>query len=501
MLSRSVRVSGRVFPRQCTRIPLLRCVSSVANLHPMIQGFAAKLEQPKFAVSPNDIRILSKPTQFYLKLIDMIRRAQTRIFISSLYLGSGELELVSALTDALHKKPELEVYMLFDLNRSTRPGPHSTAKLLVPLINEFPERVHVSFFRSPSLRGLLAKLVPPRFNEGWGTWHAKIYGVDNEVMISGANLNQSYFTDRQDRYIYFTGQPHLSQYCFDFIQTVSGFSFKLLPPSSGASIGPYSVRESDYAISWPTPDMHPHHIHNTAELALSTLQNTYRRTTSEKDDPNKVTMFPLIQAGQFNIRDEENTLKMLFAHLDTLVKSTDARPLLDLTSGYFGLYKEYQNLILSSTIECRIVASSPRANGFYGSRGVSGRIPEGYTLLEQRFMNAVQRAGRASGVQLNEWEKEGWTYHAKGIWLSAAAGSPPLLTLFGSTNLNSRSAHIDTELSFLMLVPETSSSDVLRRQLADEIGNLRANSSGWKGAQRRVRLGTKALVDLVGGML
>jgi hypothetical protein len=40
-------------------------------------------------------------------------------------------------------------------------------------------------FRSPRLRGIMAKIVPPRFNEGWGTWHAKIYGVDDEVIISG----------------------------------------------------------------------------------------------------------------------------------------------------------------------------------------------------------------------------------------------------------------------------------------------------------------------------
>jgi CDP-diacylglycerol--glycerol-3-phosphate 3-phosphatidyltransferase len=85
--------------------------------------------------------------------------------------------------------------------------------------------------------------------------------------------------------------------------------------------------------------------------------------------------------------------------------------------------------------------------------------------------------------------------------MSEAAGRPPMLTLFGSTNLNSRSAHIDTELSFLMLVPESSASDSLRRQLADELDNLRAHSSPWKGAGRKVRLGTKALVSVVGGML
>ena len=81
--------------------------------------------------------------------------------------------------------PDLSLYLLLDLNRSTRPGPSSATKFLLPLLLEFPSRVHISMFRSPSLRGFLAKLVPPRFREGWGTWHAKIYGVDDDVMISG----------------------------------------------------------------------------------------------------------------------------------------------------------------------------------------------------------------------------------------------------------------------------------------------------------------------------
>ncbi|KAJ7196846.1 hypothetical protein GGX14DRAFT_375736 [Mycena pura] len=478
----------------------MRYASSSSN---KIQRLAGQLKLPKFSVAPDDIRILSKPAQFYSQLIDMIHRAQTRIFISSLYLGSSETELVSAFTQALSRRPGLQVHMLFDLNRSTRPGPQSTAKLLAPLVTQFPDRVHISFFRSPSLRGIFAKLVPPRFNEGWGTWHAKIYGVDDEVMISGANLNKSYFTDRQDRYMHFSGQRYLSQYCIDFIKTVSNFSFKLQPPAPDGLSYPHSLRDSDYCLLWPAPETHPHHIHNVAEMALSSLQDSYLRSMPQHSDPQKVTMFPLIQAGQFNIQDEETTLRMLFEHLNT--SSNGSRPLLDLTSGYFGLYNKYQNLILqSSNIDCRIVASSPKANGFYGSRGVSGRIPEGYTLLEQRFMDAVTRAGRQSGVQLNEWEREGWTYHAKGIWVSEAVDVPPMLTLFGSTNLNSRSAHIDTELSFLMLAPEASESEsalAIRRQLVTELDNLRAHSTPWKGAQRKVRLGTKVLVRLVGGML
>jgi len=64
-----------------------------------------------------------------------------------------------------------------------------------------------------------------------------------------------------------------------------------------------------------------------------------------------------------------------------------------------------------------------QANGFFASNGVSGRIPEGYTHLEKRFMHAVEKAGQlwkeapsgiSRGIKLLEWNKLGWTYHAKG---------------------------------------------------------------------------------------
>jgi len=176
---------------------------------------------------------------------------------------------------------------------------------------------------------------------------------------------------------------------------------------------------------------------------------------------------------------------------------------MNLTSGYFGLYKPYQDLILRSSINCHIIAASPIANGFYGSRGLSGRIPDGYTLLEQKFMKAVNAAGRnwsvdsAKGVQLNEWTREGWTYHAKGIWLSPTPDSTPILTLFGSTNLNSRSSHLDTELSFVMMT----SSDALRQRLQEELQALRQWAVAWKGYKRHVSWTTRVIASIVGGML
>jgi len=78
-----------------------------------------------------------------------------------------------------------------------------------------------------------------------------------------------------------------------------------------------------------------------------------------------------------------------------------------------------------------------QANGFYGSKGVFGRVPECYTFCEQLFMKNVrahqrqaERQGVASAsrtrIELQEWTRDNWTYHAKGI---AGTGSMRLTIL------------------------------------------------------------------------
>ena len=400
-----------------------------------------------------------------------------------------------------------------------------------------------------------------------------------------ANLNTSYFSNRQDRYLQFTAQSRLADYCFSFLQAASTFSYSLLP-SSGST--------DDYTLHWSHSDTHPHQIEAKAQQALLSLRMAHRNASevslvkhSEKgvsdqpDGEDDVLIFPVIQAGQFDIREEERCLSLLFRELAAQQRhsvppaSGYGGPVVDLTSGYFALYKPYQSAVIESRLACRILAASPRvstvpsaeinmflnfatsshqANGFYKSRGVSGRIPEAYTLFERRFMNAVRAAGSewpsnssdvAPGVQLHEWQRGGWTYHAKGasllfrslphthtltlralsfayaassrttthhptrhnerpgIWVRPTPTSTPALTLFGSTNLNSRSANLDTELSFVL----ATTSPALRQRLAEEVDGLREHATPWRGQDssdddaRRVRLGTRALVALVGGML
>lgn len=447
-------------------------------------------EHPRIPVNGGGIRVLQTPNDFYAALLAMIRRARSHVFLSSLYLGSGTEELLASLRGALESNRGLTVRIHLDLLRSTRPGDTASIRALASLSQEFPDRMHVYLFRSPKLKGTLANLVPRRFDEGWGTWHAKMYGADDEVLLSGANLSSSYFTNRQDRYIHFAGAAALVRYCGAFLRVFQQFSF-LVRPSPGPD---------GYEIAWGNVSHNPQHIESALQRALLELQASQHSASAATDQVTDTLVVPAVQCGYLGIRHEEDSMAALFDHV--AASQSDV----DLTSGYFGLYRPYQDLIVNSPSNCRIVAASPLANGFYGSAGVSGHIPAGYTLLEQRFWSRVRSAGRAwsgdSGVQLSEWERPGWTYHAKGMWLSPARTGLPNVSLFGSTNLSSRSAHLDSELSFALLTE----NDELRHRLRDELASIRSHSrvvdeSTWSTPSRRVGLTTKLLVALVQDML
>ena len=147
------------------------------------------------------------------------------------------------------------------------------------------------------------------------------------------------------------------------MNTVTKFSYQLFPDSASHSSrvsSLYSYSREDYILNWPDPDTHPHYINKKAEKAFSQLQKLYRRDNSRCTVPpaGNTLLIPVIQAGQFNIREEESIFQLLFRHLGKL---TTQRPMLNLTSGYFSLYKPYQDLILQApNLDCRIVAASPK---------------------------------------------------------------------------------------------------------------------------------------------
>ncbi|ORY25639.1 putative CDP-diacylglycerol-glycerol-3-phosphate 3-phosphatidyltransferase [Naematelia encephala] len=530
-LHRRTFINARIRRYATDPIPADKPVPCPANAHPhpAFESLATELSnmQPCFGARGDEVELLTSPEKFRTKLLEMIKRAKKRILISSLYIGTEDHELIEAIRQALESQPQLRVVIMLDYHRSTRLSPDtksklppSTAHLLLPLLHSHHDRCEVWLFRSPKLRGLMERIVPERFDEGWGTWHCKWYGVDDEVIISGANLAQSYFTNRQDRYIHFRSHPFLLSYLSSLTRLFTHYSYLLTPspplsanrahlvplPSPPALAGAFGSA----TLIWPQASIHPRRFAAHAKATITAFQNSWRSANASRLRRVDVDthFWPVIQAGVLGLHEEEAGMGLVWNAINQSQQGEGVE--VDLTSGYFGLYKAYKQAVVTSSAPVRVIAASPKANGFYGSKGLSRLIPEGYTLLESRFYADAANNGRTwdatrhTGVRLREWEREGWTYHAKGMWLSpATSNAQPFLTFIGSSNLSTRSMTLDTELSMLLMTSSTS----LRKALSAEVKALDeyavdVGRETWATEERKVSILARVLIALgVDGML
>lgn len=305
-----------------------------------------------------------------------IRTAERRIFLSSLYLGKEEHEVISTLHEALSRNSQLTLHYIADYLRSTREAPHApcSASLLAPLKASFPDRVHISFWHTPELNGLSKAVVPNRFNEGWGLWHAKIYGADDEVVLSGANLSRDYFTNRQDRYISIK-HPRFADYAHTAVLVGQSMSYDLQAMSVGDTNDnptytlnwPPSVTASPASsAALPEPSSRDSLVYKARaremwrEMQVQWTEDEAKSTISKEDThDDDVEIRPFLQIGSLSIREETDLVVPYLLQLG----SGDGVQRLDLTSGYFSLDSLNQLRVLNSPAEkINVICASPQVS-------------------------------------------------------------------------------------------------------------------------------------------
>jgi CDP-diacylglycerol--glycerol-3-phosphate 3-phosphatidyltransferase len=404
-----------------------------------------------------------------------ISKAQHRIYLSTLYIGKTEHELISTVRTALQRNPNLHVSFLTDALRGTRETPDpSSASLMTPLISEFgPERVEVRMYHTPNLTGLRKKYIPKRINEGWGLQHMKLYGVDDEIIMSGANLSEDYFTNRQDRYHLFRSKE-LTDYFAKIHDGVAKLSFDLQPSDAEGSGG--------YNMTWPTsnpapsPLESPSKFKDAASKHLSPLLTPSNSPSAISSNKATTTIYPVLSLVPLLASSTElPSLTKILSALSTPPLSNSSWTF---TAGYFNMTPSFRRLLLSTRPSSgTVLTAHPYANGFFGSKGVSGMLPDAYTHLAKMFLRKVRHEGLSDSITLREWrkgkvgEEGGWTYHAKGLWVTFPSSKlqekeeDPSLTVIGSSNYTKRSYELDLEANVIIATSDTG----LRKRLGEEV--------------------------------
>ena len=340
----------------------------------------------------------------------------------------------------------------------------------------------------------------------------------------------------------------------------------------------------------PDPVWHPHRFGAYAKTVLEPL---IHKTARQRIDPvsftrDKTFVYPVAQFdillgqpqnrswGEYEFESYTSTEKpSLIKILQSLTKIPELRgSSWTFTAGYFNIDPDISELLIDAApagsaagavspaslsqsptetpASCTVITASPWANGFFGSAGISGMLPAAYTLLSRRFLRSVAAAGRESNIQLKEWrrgtvgEPNGWTYHAKGLWITlpkllqsslpllnndiksldalSTEGRPlatpsslpvhgiplqenhgPCLTLIGSSNYTKRSYSLDLEVGAVVVTGDAA----LQRRLQAETDRLQEDAVVVTGddlsrVERRVGLQVRIamwLVEKVGGAL
>jgi CDP-diacylglycerol--glycerol-3-phosphate 3-phosphatidyltransferase len=236
-------------------------------------------------------------------------------------------------------------------------------------------------------------------------------------------LNKTYFDNRQDRYLKLKNSPNLCKFFIDIIETVAKQSFKVESnqeePIFMGKHHPYKGDNKQYRIE--------------VEKSLSSLINTYqiRYPKPQSLSNDQVLVVPLIQMGLFNINYDRDFNVYLYSHLPMNSK-------LYLTTSYLNITKEYTKELIDNKREdttISLLTAAPQANGYYTSRGLLGYIPAVYSEIEREFVERAKiKCSNERQIQMFEYYRPKWTYHAKGLWLCEEDDTYPTLTYIGSSN-------------------------------------------------------------------
>ena len=114
---------------------------------------------------------------------------------------------------------------LVDYHRGSRGEKFNSVNFFHPFKANFQPNpnIRVGFYHNTRPISFPSKLI----QEVRGVQHMKMAVFDDNVILTGANMSESYFTDREDRWIVFKESKELADYCDDLANSVIDFSYQM----------------------------------------------------------------------------------------------------------------------------------------------------------------------------------------------------------------------------------------------------------------------------------
>lgn len=414
------------------------------------------------------MKSLPSPEDFHLQVIRGLQTASLSITLSALYVGvtkDHEKTVISSLQSALSdpSRPDLQVRLILDYSRAHRDD-SGFLSIFRSLLAAHGPRLQVFLYEMPSQRlqsSFLINRLPSWMREILGVYHCKYMLFDDTAVLTGANLSEEYFSNRQDRY-YLIRDHRMLAYLNSFSDIVGKDCHRLTETgidyrtSSGTMAEELEVLSKEFQLNGiPPPPLH------AAGSAADWFQG------------DGMACMPLVQCADLGITHEEDTLSALLGNrlpLPPALSDDDSYSLDSVTMmspypnfSYSLLASCFAFLSTNTTGGWRILTASAESHGFANGQGVKKYIPflhqrvltDSLTVGIERFHEQYPSSSAASladGVQLGLYGRPGWTFHGKGLWVEGSTGSKRLQGCYiGSSNLSYRSHKRDFELGFLFL--------------------------------------------------
>ena len=401
---------------------------------------------PCLALQAEQVEFIYSPMAFKNEIIQLIRQAKTRIFVTALYWQNDEAgqEILDEIYRAKQDKPELEVKILIDWHRAQR-----------NLLGAEKSATNADWYCEQRQKYQLADDpnlffgVPINTREVFGVLHIKGFVFDDTVLYSGASINNVYLQQnekyRYDRYQKII-HPQLADSMVTFICDFLLNSDVVLPLDS---------------VNRPkTKELRQNIRHFRKNLAL----NGQYKLSSAVDFGNELTVTPL-----FGLGGAGNVLNCTIEDLFQLVDEK-----LTICTPYFNFPRTLQQKIrhlLRKGKKIEIIVGDKVANDFYippeQPFKMVGALPYLYENNLRRFSKKFEREMAQGQLTIRTWKDGANTYHLKGVWID---DNYILLT---GNNLNPRAWRLDAENGLFIHDPKQQ----LLPQVVQELDCIRQHTT------------------------